>query len=146
MQAGRSEGIETDRSIAGLLRRSRRLAAAFASLVVLDARRTFDELVWIACVAIAGTVLLVTAWLAFVVAIAGWIIGNGVGWPGVLAIAALVNVLAAAGAGWWLWKRVHEMPFAATLRQLRGDAPPPEQERERVGGTVGGTAARRTGE
>lgn len=136
MAAGMSGGIEADRSIVGLFRRARRLAAAFAALVVLDARRTFNELVWIACVAIAGTVLLVTAWLAFVVAIAGWIIGNGVGWPGVLAIAALLNVLAAAGAGWWLWKRVHEKPFAATLRQLRGEPPPPLSEAERVGATA----------
>lgn len=136
MAAGMSGGIEADRSIVGLLRRTRRLVAAFASLVVLDAHRTFHELVWIVCVAIAGTVLLVTAWLAFVVAIAGWIIGNGVGWPGVLAIAALFNVLAAAGAGWWVWKRVHEKPFAATLRQLRGEPPPPPREPERVGGTA----------
>lgn len=126
MAAATNESLGADRSLSGLLHRSRRLAAAFASLVVLDARRTFHELLQVMCVAIAAIVLLVTAWLALVVAVAGWLVADGLSWPAVLAIAALLNVLAAAGAGWWLWGQVRKMPFAASLRQLRGDPPPGE--------------------
>lgn len=123
MAATTNEGIGTDRSLSGLLHRTRRLASAFASLVVLDARHTFHELLQVMCVAIAAIVLLVTAWLALVVAIAGWLIADGVPWPAVLAIAALANVVVAAAAGLWLWRRVKKLPFAATLRQLRGEPP-----------------------
>ncbi|WP_332675217.1 phage holin family protein [Aromatoleum sp.] len=124
MAATTNEGIGTDRSLSGLLHRSRRLASAFASLVVLDARQTVRELLQAMCAAIAAIVLLVTAWLALVVAIAGWLIADGVPWTVVLALAALANVVVAAIAGWWLWKRVKKLPFAATLRQLRGEPPP----------------------
>jgi len=124
MAAATNEGLGADRSLSGLLHRTRRLAAAFASLVALDARATFHELLQVMCVAIAAVVLLVTAWLAFVVAVAGWLIADGVSWTVVLAVAALVNVVAAALAGWWLWERIRKVPFAATLRQLRGDPPP----------------------
>lgn len=124
MAAMTNEGIGTDRSLSGLLHRTRRLASAFASLVVLDARQTLHELLQVMCVAIAATVLLVTAWLALVVAIAGWLIADGVPWTVVLAFAALANVVVAAIAGLWLWRRVKKLPFAATLRQLRGEPPP----------------------
>lgn len=124
MAATTNEGIGTDRSLSGLLHRTRRLASAFASLVVLDARQTFHELLQVMCVAIAAIVLLVTAWLALVVAIAGWLIADGVPWPVVLAVAALANVVVAAVAGLWLWRRLKTLPFAATLRQLRGEPAP----------------------
>jgi uncharacterized membrane protein YqjE len=131
MAAGTKQGPEP--SLSGLFGRARRLAAAYASLLALDARRTFHELLQVMCVAIAATVLLVTAWLALLVAVAGWLIGNGVSWPAILGVAALVNILAAALAGWWIWRRVHEVPFAATLRQLRGDPAPPLATDEATG-------------
>ncbi len=143
MAATTNEGIGTDRSLSGLLHRTRRLASAFASLVVLDARQTFYELLQVMCVAIAAVVLLVTAWLALVVAIAGWVIADGVPWPAVLAFAALANVVVAAAAGSWLWKRVKKMPFAATLRQLRGEPPPSAMPVAREAGA--GEAVARTG-
>ena len=123
MMAATNEGIGPDRSLSGLLHRTRRLASAFASLVVLDARQTFHQLLQVMCVAIAAIVLLVTAWLALVVAIAGWLIADGVPWTTVLAVAAVVNILAAGAAGWWVWLRVKKVPFAATLRQLNGEPP-----------------------
>lgn len=135
MAAATNDGPGVDRSLSGLLHRTRRLAAAFASLVALDARATFHELLQVMCVAIAVVVLLVTAWLALVVAVAGWLIADGVSWTAVLAVAALVNVVAAALAGWWLWGRIRKVPFAATLRQLRGD-PAPSLAPEQAGGAV----------
>ena len=121
------EGSAADRSLAGLARRVQSLAGAYASLVVVDARRAVRQVVEVMCVAIVATVLLVTAWLALVVSLAGWLVEGGTSWPLVLLYAALLNVVAAALAGGWLWRQVKNPPFAATLRQLEG-SPPPSQD------------------
>ncbi|WP_248281213.1 phage holin family protein [Azoarcus sp. TTM-91] len=109
-------------SIVTLFGRARRLAGDLLLLAVLDARYSARRAIEIVCVVVVTSVLLVTAWLALVVAASGWLVGAGVSWPAVLLVAAGLNVVAALAAAAWLRRRVGELPFAATLRQLRGEA------------------------
>lgn len=109
--------------LSGLLARARRLAADFAMLAVLDARYSARRAIEILGVVVVTSVLLVTAWLALIVAVTVWLLGSGASWPAALVVAALLNIAAAAAAAFWLKRRLHELPFAATLRQLRGEPP-----------------------
>jgi hypothetical protein len=109
--------------VALLWKRSRRLLADYALLAVLDARQAGLQLSVALAAVLAATVLITTAWLACVVAAVGWLDGTA-GWPPVLFVAALLNVLAAGVLVWWVRGRIRgALPFAATLRQLRGEAP-----------------------
>ena len=54
--------------------------------------------------------------------------GHGASWPVALAIAAIINLVAAGALGWFMLKLAKELPFTALLRQLRGDAPEPPQK------------------
>ena len=99
----------------------KRVAGSYALLAVLDMRRAAVQLAWLVGAGIVVTVLVVTAWLASVVALAVWLLGQGMSWPGVLVIAATLNVIA-AGLVLWRMRNVFEIaPFAATLRQLKVD-------------------------
>lgn len=111
---------------ATLLRSVRELAVDYAMLAVLDARRAAIRLAWMLAAGLAASVLAVTAWLALVVAAAVALTDEGTSWGAVLALAAGANVAVAVGLGLWIRRRVHELPFAATLRQLRGDPPEPD--------------------
>jgi uncharacterized membrane protein YqjE len=96
----------------------KRIAGSYALLAVLDMRRAAVQLAWLVGAGIVVTVLCVTAWLAAVVGLAVWLLGQGMSWPAVLFIAAAVNVVA-AGLVLWRMRHVFEAaPFAATLRQL----------------------------
>ena len=75
-----------------------------------------------------AAVLLVTAWLAIVVALLVWLFEERMSWPAALAIGALLNIGGAAALLWWMRHLVIEKPFTALLRQLKGengDAPRP---------------------
>ncbi len=99
----------------------KRVAGSYALLAVLDMRRAAVQLAWIVGGGIVITVLLVTAWLASVVALAVWLLGQGMSWPAVLVVAASLNVVA-AGLVVWRMRNVFQIaPFAATLRQLNVD-------------------------
>ena len=76
-----------------------------------------------------AAVLLVTAWLALVTAGMVWVLGQGVSWIVALSIGALLNIAGAAVLGWWIKNLVTELPFAALLRQLRGEPPLPPETR-----------------
>jgi uncharacterized membrane protein YqjE len=101
----------------------RRLAVNYALLGVLDARRAAIQFAWLIGAGILITVLVVTAWLAGVVAFAVWLLGEGLSWPAVLAIAALLNLVGAALIGWRVKYVFEEKPFSAMLRQLKADPP-----------------------
>lgn len=111
-----------------LARRARALAADYALLAVLDARRAAVALAWLLSAGLAVAVLVVTAWLALVAGAIVWALGAGASWPAALAVAALLNLVAAAAVALWMRGFFAELPFAATLRQLKGDAPKEEKE------------------
>jgi uncharacterized membrane protein YqjE len=98
----------------------RRMLSNYATLAVLDVRRALIQFTWLIGAGIFATVLLVTAWLAAVVALAVWLFGEGLSWPAVLLIAALMNVVGAALVVWRMKAMFAHKPFSATLAQLRG--------------------------
>jgi uncharacterized membrane protein YqjE len=104
---------------------TRQLVGDFAQLAVLDARRAGVRLAMLLSAGLVIAILLITAWMGFVAAGIVWMFDKGVSWPLAIAIAALINILAAAGLAWWARHLVSEMPFTALLRQLRGEAPKP---------------------
>jgi hypothetical protein len=106
-----------------LVRNLRDLALDYAVLAVLDARRAAIRLGGLLAVGLVAAVLVSTAWLALVVAAAVALTVAGAPLAAVLALAGLVNVGVAAGLALWIKRRARELPFAATLRQLRGESP-----------------------
>ncbi len=107
-----------------LLGEARQLVADYSLLAVLDARRAAVRLAWILSSGLIVAVLLVTAWLALVVAAMTWLLGEHIPWPAALAIGALLNVAGAGALLWWMRQLVTEMPFTALLRQLKGEDAP----------------------
>ena len=101
----------------------RQLASDFAQLAVLDARRAGVHLAMLLSAGLLIAILVITAWMGFVAAGIVWLFDQGVSWPLAIAIAAGINIVAAAALAWWARHLVSEMPFTALLRQLRGDPP-----------------------
>ena len=104
-----------------LLGEARQLVADYSLLAVLDARRSALQLAWLLSSGLVVAVLIVTAWLALVVAGMIWIADSVVSWPAALAIGAFLNIAGAGALLWWMRSLVTEKPFEALLRQLRGE-------------------------
>ena len=113
--------------LARLVAEARQLVADYALLTVLDARRAAIRLAWILGAVLIAAVLIVTSWMGLVSAFIMFAWGHGASWPVALAIAAVLNLVAAAILGWLTLKLAKELPFTALLRQLRGGAPEPPQ-------------------
>lgn len=122
--ADREPGLSALSSL--LLRESRALAADYALLAVLDARRAVLALAWLLSLALVIAVLGVTAWLTLVTGGVVWLVGSGAAWPWVLVAAAGLNLVACGAVALWARRYARELPFAATLRQIKGEPPPAE--------------------
>jgi uncharacterized membrane protein YqjE len=107
----------------------RRMASNYATLAIVDLRRATIQLAWLVGSGIVIAVLLVTAWLAGVVAVAVLLLGDGMSWPAVLGIAALLNLVGAAIVVWCVKSVFDEAPFAATLKQIKSAGGDPEHPR-----------------
>jgi uncharacterized membrane protein YqjE len=104
-----------------LLGEGRQLVSDYTLLAVLDARRAAIQLAWLLSSGLMAAVLLVTAWLAIVVAVMVWLFEETTSWPAALVIGALLNIAGAGGLVWWARRRFVELPFNALLRQLKGE-------------------------
>jgi hypothetical protein len=113
--------------IGRLLGEARSLAADYAELAVLDARRAAIRLAWLLGAVLVAAVLVVTTWMALVAAGVVLMLGTGASWATALAVAAVINMLGAGALAWWMLALIRELPFTALLRQLRGDSPRPPQ-------------------
>ena len=113
--------------VARLIGEARQLVGDYAELTILDARRAAIRLAWILGCVLVAAVLVVTSWMGLVAAAIVFAWGHGASWPIALAIAAVVNVVAAAVLAWFTIKLAKELPFTALLRQLRGRDPEPPQ-------------------
>jgi hypothetical protein len=113
--------------IGRLLGEGRQLVADYALLTVLDARRAAIRLAYILAAVLIAAVLIVTSWMGLVASGVMFAWGQGASWPVALAIAAVLNLIAAGVLGCFTLKLAKEMPFSALLRQLRGDPPEPPQ-------------------
>ena len=113
--------------LARLIGEARQLVADYAELTVLDARRAAIRLAWILGCVLVAAVLIVTSWMGLVAAAIVFAWGHGASWPIALAIAAVLNIVAAAVLAWFTLKLAKELPFTALLRQMRGRDPEPPQ-------------------
>lgn len=118
-------------AVGRLLGEGRQLVADYAELTVLDARRAAIRLAWILGCVLVAAVLIVTAWVVLIASGIVWAWGHGASWPTALAVAAVLNLIAAGLLGWFMLKLAKEMPFTALLRQLRGRDPEPPQGNSR---------------
>lgn len=109
-------------ALAQLASETRQLAADFAHLAVLDARRAGVRLAMLLSAGLLIAILVITAWMGFVAAGIVWMFDRGVSWPLAIAIAALINIAGAAALAWWARHLISEMPFTALLRQLKGES------------------------
>ena len=110
-------------AVGKLLGETRQLVADYAELTVLDARRAAIRLAWILGAVLVAAVLIVTAWVVLIASGVVWVWGHGASWPTALAVAAVLNLIAAGLLGWFTLKLAKELPFTALLRQLRGREP-----------------------
>lgn len=110
-------------SIGSLWSRLCALAGDFALLAALDLRQSLHRALAVTCAAVFGAVLVSTAWLAFVASMVGWLQDAEAAWPTALLVAAASNLLLAVALGVWTVRKLDALPFAATLRQIRGEAP-----------------------
>ena len=104
-----------------LLGRSRQLTSDYLLLAVLDARSAAIRFAWLLCSGVVVAILVVTAWLALVAGGIVWMLGSGTSWVVALTAAAAVNVVGAIALSLWMRGLFQDPPFAATLRQLRGE-------------------------
>jgi uncharacterized membrane protein YqjE len=104
-----------------LLGETRQLVADYTLLAVLDARRASLQLAWLLSSGLVVAVLLVTAWLALVVAAMVWLFEERMSWPAALALGALLNIAGAGALLWWMRHLTVDKPFTALLRQLKGE-------------------------
>jgi len=99
-----------------------------ALLAVLELQRAGISFVKMVAAGIIISILIVSAWMAFVAAAVVWAVGAGASWTVALLVAAIVNIAVAIGLGLWAKRQVPDLLFAATLRQLKQDVPHPEKE------------------
>ena len=123
-----AQGDSDEGPIERVLHSAQRLIHGYALLAVLDFRRATVQLAWLIGCGLVIAVLMVTAWLGMLTALITWLLGQQFSWPAVLLIGAAINVVGAALLGMRVKALVMEKPFAATLRQLKGDAPEAHDE------------------
>jgi len=99
-----------------------------ALLAVLELQRAGISLVKMVAAGIVITILVVSAWMGLVAAAVVWAVGAGANWGVALLVAAIANIAIAVGLGFWAKSQIPDLLFAATLRQLRKDAPHSENE------------------
>ena len=100
----------------------KRMGSNYATLAILDVRRSAVQLAWLIAGGILISVLVVTAWLAAVIALAVWLLGNGMSWPAVLLVAGALNLVGAAIVGMRIRHVFEHVPFSATMRQIKSDS------------------------
>jgi len=100
----------------------KRMLSNYATLAVLDLRRAAVQFAWLVAGGILISVLVVTAWLAAVIALAVWLLGNGMSWPAVLLIAGALNLVGAAIVAFRLRGVFEHLPFETTLHQIKFDS------------------------
>lgn len=99
----------------------RNLVRGHATLAVLELQQAGLGLARLIAVTLMVAVLVVTGWLALLTAFIVWASGESISWPALFLIAAALNIVFAIGLAVWAKGTFPQLPFAATLRQLRSD-------------------------
>lgn len=108
--------------IAGALSAVRRVFADLFRLFSLEVRRAGLTLMWMVALGATAALLVVTAWLGFMGAVASWAVSLGATWASAIVAIALANMVAAAASMFVCVTMSRNLLFPATQRQL--DASP----------------------
>ena len=100
----------------------RRVFSNLFQLFSLEVRRAGLTLMWMVVLGAMAAILIVTAWLALMGALALWAVSLGLPWIGAMAAIALANLAAAAIALFSCVTISRNLLFPATRRQL--ESPP----------------------
>jgi uncharacterized membrane protein YqjE len=97
-------------------------------LALLEVQRASIALVKILGAAVIISVLVVSAWMAIITALVVWAVGAGMNIGAAIIIAAVLNLIAAGALAFWIKAQIPELLFAATMRQLKGEPPPADED------------------
>jgi hypothetical protein len=97
---------------------ARRVISDFLELLSLETRRAGLTLAGMAACGAAAAILVVTAWLGFMAALALWAVSLGIPWVTAVTVISLANLLAAAIMTSVCVRMSRDLLFAATRRQL----------------------------
>jgi len=114
------------RGVANAFNSARRALSDLLRLFSLEVRRAGLTLVWMVVLGTIAAMLIVTAWLGLMGALAWWAVSLGLTWIGAMAGIALINTAVAAIAIFSCLAISRDLLFPATRRQL--DAPPARPE------------------
>ena len=106
-------------TIAGVFTSARQVLSNYVELVTLEARRAGLALTWMVALGAMAAMLVVTAWLGFMVAFALWLISQGMTLASSIALVASVNLFAAVVVGFGCFMLSRNLLFPATRRQLK---------------------------
>lgn len=109
-------------AIATALHSVRRVVSDVFRLFSLEVRRASLTLMWMVALGAIAAILVVTAWLGLMVALALWAVSLGVTWIGAIVAISLANLLVAAASLFVCVAMSRNLLFPATRRQL--EAPP----------------------
>jgi len=115
-----AHSIPLGAALRSLLQEAGSLAYEHLLLAALEAQRAGRNLVRMIVAGIFASVLVVTAWLALVAALASWWVDHGASWAQAFTAMAIMNLVIAGAVAYWIRHMVGELMFSATLRALRG--------------------------
>jgi uncharacterized membrane protein YqjE len=98
------------------------LARDHARLITLEAQLAGRTLIAIVFAAVVSAVLLVTAWLGVIASLMFWLVGDDAAWAWAFLGVSLVHIALSSVIFIWIRRTARGMLFAATLRQLEGEA------------------------
>jgi len=106
-------------AIAGAFASARQVLGNLVELITLEARRAGLTLMWMVALGTIAAVLLVSAWLGFMAALAMWAVSLGMTWAGAIALVASVNLVTAGVVVFVCVILSRNLLFPATRRQLK---------------------------
>jgi len=112
--------------LSGAFASARRVISDFLELLSLETRRAGLALVWMVACGVVAAILVVTAWLGFMAALALWFVSLGIPWATAVIVISLANLLAAAIMTSVCMRMSRGLLFSATRRQL--EAKPTQSE------------------
>jgi hypothetical protein len=104
--------------IAQALDSARRVISDLFRLLSLEVRRAGLALMWMVVLGVIAAVLMVTAWLGLMSALALWAVSLGASWMGTVLFIALVNIVLAVVSLIACISMSRDLLFPATQRQL----------------------------
>jgi hypothetical protein len=105
---------------------ARRVISDFLELLSLETRRAGLSLAWMAACGVVAAILVVTAWLGLMAALALWAVSLGIPWMTAVAVISLANLLAAAIMTSLCIRISRHLLFPATRRQLDAKSTQPD--------------------